>query len=220
MGSNPNLQQGQVPTPAQWNSYFSGKQDDLGYTPANIAGTTMTGELILAAASTLNASLNIPPGVAPTSPAAGDLWTTTGGVFARIGGLTMTFGGGSLISAISKSLSLAATGDTPLALVLPFTNYIIEAAWIVNTGTVGTLSIARVGLFTLAGGSGINLFNTGTGGNSLSAITTNAVNNIANSLLITVNNVWANLTTLYFRVITLQAGASIDLYFTIRPLPS
>lgn len=33
--SNPGLRQGQVPTAAQWNSYFSAKSDYLGFTPLN-----------------------------------------------------------------------------------------------------------------------------------------------------------------------------------------
>jgi hypothetical protein len=34
--SSPNLRTGQVPTAAQWNSYFAAKQDNLGILPSNI----------------------------------------------------------------------------------------------------------------------------------------------------------------------------------------
>jgi hypothetical protein len=43
--TSPNFSYGQVPTPAQWNSTFSGKQDILGFTPLNRAGDSMTGLL-------------------------------------------------------------------------------------------------------------------------------------------------------------------------------
>lgn len=43
--STPNFTYGQVPTVAQWNSYFAAKEDVLGYTPVNRAGDTMTGVL-------------------------------------------------------------------------------------------------------------------------------------------------------------------------------
>ncbi len=41
-----------------------------------------------AASTTGGASINIPPGTAPTSPNNGDVWTTSSGVFARIAGAT------------------------------------------------------------------------------------------------------------------------------------
>jgi hypothetical protein len=54
------------------------------------AVTPISGLEILAAPSTAaHAGLNLPHGVAPTSPVNGDLWTTTGGLFARINGATI-----------------------------------------------------------------------------------------------------------------------------------
>lgn len=47
------------------------------------------GKLTSAAATTGGAGLNIPPGVAPTSPVNGDLWMTSAGLFARIAGVTV-----------------------------------------------------------------------------------------------------------------------------------
>lgn len=41
----------------------------------NIAGDTLTGKLILRTSSSTSASLNIPTGSAPSSPAAGDVWS-------------------------------------------------------------------------------------------------------------------------------------------------
>lgn len=98
MGSSPNLTFRQVPTAAQWNSYFSGKQDDLGFTPLSLAGGTMTGELTTAASTAEGAGLNLPPGDAPGSPKDGDMWSTISGVFIRANGVTVgplgTGGGG------------------------------------------------------------------------------------------------------------------------------
>ena len=43
--SSPGLITGQVPTAAQWNSYFAAKQDYQGFSPLNRAGGVMTGLL-------------------------------------------------------------------------------------------------------------------------------------------------------------------------------
>lgn len=43
--SSPNLITGQVPTAAQWNSYFAAKQDTLGYTAVRKSGDVMLGLL-------------------------------------------------------------------------------------------------------------------------------------------------------------------------------
>jgi hypothetical protein len=62
-------------------------------------GTTLDvgGTLLVVASTTAIASINIPHGVAPTSPVNGALWTTTSGVFARVNGSTvdLTAGGSS-----------------------------------------------------------------------------------------------------------------------------
>lgn len=50
------------------------------------AGTTLG----VSASTTGAASLNIPAGVAPTSPANGDCWTTTAGLICRINGVNVT----------------------------------------------------------------------------------------------------------------------------------
>lgn len=49
------------------------------------AGTTLATQ----PSTTGAASLNIPQGTSPTSPSNGDLWTTSGGVYAQIGGQTL-----------------------------------------------------------------------------------------------------------------------------------
>lgn len=87
--SSPGLVYGQVPTAQQWNSYFAAKQDVLGYTPVNRGGDTMAGRLVTTGSTTQRSGLSIYPGVAPAAPNDGDIWTTLGGLYVRIGGGTV-----------------------------------------------------------------------------------------------------------------------------------
>lgn len=87
--SSPGLVNGQVPTAAQWNSYFAAKQDVLGYRPVNVNGDIMLGRFVTFASTVTAAGFNIPPGVAPTVPINGDVWTTSAGMFVRIAGTTV-----------------------------------------------------------------------------------------------------------------------------------
>lgn len=89
MGSSPNWTFGFVPTPAQWSQAFSSKQDDLGYTPVNRAGDTMAGRLVTFASNPASAGFNVQPGVAPNVPSDGDIWFTSTGIFAQVGGSTV-----------------------------------------------------------------------------------------------------------------------------------
>lgn len=90
--SNPNLTFGQVPTPAQWNSYFANKQDFLGFPPCITTGCTLTGPLLTAPSTALAAGFNISPsGVAPTTPNNGDVWETATALFFQINGATQQF---------------------------------------------------------------------------------------------------------------------------------
>lgn len=52
----------------------------------NVAGDTMLGKLILAAAAAGAASLNIPAGTTPSAPDDGDVWRQGGTVYVRAGG--------------------------------------------------------------------------------------------------------------------------------------
>ncbi len=90
MGSAPNWTYGYVPTAAQWNAAFVAKQDDLGYTPVNRAGDTMTGPLITFGSLLSGSGLRISPGVAPNAPVDGDVWITSAGFYARVNGTTLS----------------------------------------------------------------------------------------------------------------------------------
>lgn len=105
MGSNPGLIPGKVPTAAEWNSYFSAKQDDLGFAPLSTGGGVLTGELTYAPATTSAASFNVPPGTAPSSPSNGDMWSTASGLFVRIAGSTVNLSGGIVTSFAGGTLT-------------------------------------------------------------------------------------------------------------------
>ncbi len=110
--TSPNLSYKDVPTPAQWNSYFASKQDVLGFPPLNVNGGQMLGPLGLTPSTDVNgAGLNVAPGVAPGSPKDGDIWVTTTGVFVRINGITI----GPLIAGNGISCSGAPTGSFAVA---------------------------------------------------------------------------------------------------------
>lgn len=73
------------------NSTITGTLGGLtGLTVASGGMTVSGAKTTLAAAASGYASLNLPHGSAPSSPANGDVWTTTAGVFARINGATAT----------------------------------------------------------------------------------------------------------------------------------
>lgn len=52
---------------------------------------TLSGRLLGSASTTARATLNIPSGVAPTTPSNGDIWFDGTNIFMRIGGVTKTF---------------------------------------------------------------------------------------------------------------------------------
>ncbi len=56
-------------------------------------GGTLTSKLTTIASTTGGAPANIPQGTAPTSPANGDMWTTSGGFYVQIGGSTIAITG-------------------------------------------------------------------------------------------------------------------------------
>lgn len=59
-----------------------------------------------------HASLTVPHGVAPTIPANGDIWTTTGGVYIRINGVTRTIAHTATWSTVSQAEAEAGTATT------------------------------------------------------------------------------------------------------------
>ena len=81
---------------------------DTTYSFINASGKVNT---ILSA--TANAGLNIPHGLAPTSPVNGDIWTTTTGLFVRVNSVTQTMATTASLSVYLTSATAAATYLTP-----------------------------------------------------------------------------------------------------------
>lgn len=131
--TNPGLTQGQKLTPAQWNNLFASKQDTLGYTPLNTAGGIMTGRLVTAAPGATLAGLNLTPGSAPASPANGDMWATSLGVYAQVNGSTV----GPFVSAATASLTIGMpiSGGTTTRILRNNAGVLAEYT-ITGTGTV------------------------------------------------------------------------------------
>jgi hypothetical protein len=71
---------------------YSPGADQFGITTGGTSRLTIgsTGKTTVQASTVSAASLNIPHGTAPTSPANGDFWTTTSGIFSRINSATKT----------------------------------------------------------------------------------------------------------------------------------
>lgn len=82
---------GTVLTAGQWNQCFSQKQNYLNYTPVNKAGDVMLGALTMAASTTSRAGITISPGAVPLSPADGQTWITTAGVYSQVNGAVWNF---------------------------------------------------------------------------------------------------------------------------------
>ena len=63
---------------------------------------SFTGQINAAAGTTAIASLNIPEGVAKTTPVDGDIWVTTTDIFARINGVSESLLGGGIAASADK----------------------------------------------------------------------------------------------------------------------
>lgn len=142
----------------------------LGYTPLNKAGDSMVGKLTALASSTSSAGFNLPHGVAPTTPVNGDIWTTTGGVYAHVNGITVQFA--DLNSSQTLTNKMLGTGST-------WQGNVIGAQY---GGTGVNASTAANGQLLIGNGSGFTLANL-TAGAGIS------VTNDAGAITITNNGV-------------------------------
>lgn len=139
--SSPNWTFGYVPTQAEWNSWFAKKQDWLGISPCLTTGCTFSGQISLPASSTISAGMNLGQGVAPTSPANGDVWMQSSGLFVRANGVTI----GPLGTGGSNTVTIGGTSATSFGL----TNLTMVAGSI----TAGSMAAQGAGAVAITGGT-------------------------------------------------------------------
>jgi len=122
----------------------------LGYTPANRDGDTFTGKVITLTPTTSAASLNLPHGVAPTTPVNGDVWSTTSGVFAQINGATtqLAGSGGSYLPLSGGTLTGALTVQGNVNITA--TGFLTATGTSVNLKS-GATGAARIGMYDSSG---------------------------------------------------------------------
>lgn len=118
----------------------------------------------------------------------------------------------------AQAINANAVGDTSISILCPTPRYRISAINIRNTGTTASLTTAQWGLFTAAGGGGTAL---SAAGQSLAALTTNALNTNGNNLraapATSPTATW-DVSTLFFRITTAQgAAATINVEIEVTP---
>jgi hypothetical protein len=123
-------------------AYAAGDSISLRVTAAGLAnkldkdtGGTLQGKLVTATPTTASAGFNLPAGTAPTSPVDGDTWSTSAGMFVRVGGVThqVAFAdGGNVADSVAHAVTFAATGGAT-----PGTTFDGSVARTVDYSTVG-----------------------------------------------------------------------------------
>lgn len=177
----PFIVQNAVLTPAQWQACFTAKQDlggggagsitgaqviaALGYTPVNKAGDSLLGKLTFISSTLFAAGLNMPPGAAPSSPAVGDVWMTSAGMF-YVSGTAGPVGplgpsGGLGFTPVNKAgdtmtgkLTLPASASGGAGLTLPHgaapSSPVNGDIWTTVTGLFASINSGTVGPFIAA----------------------------------------------------------------------
>ena len=221
--TSPNWYSGYIPSTAQFNAAFASKQDLLGFTPINPSGGTMTGRFVTAAPTATLGGFNLTPGSPPSAPANGDIWTTSTGAFARIGGVTYQINqNSSRVSTSAIAVDFNTAGDNAIPIKLPVwaTRYIVDSVRISNASH--TLVTATAGVFTAASGGGVAVV-TAASAITVSA-TADATNNNAQAMTINNSNtesyLLASQPNLYFRIGTPEGvAATANVTISVTPLP-
>lgn len=117
---------------------------------APLASPTFTGKVTTAATAVGGAGFSLPHGTAPSSPANGDVWSTTAGVYARVNGVTIgpfaAASGGATWGSITGTLSSQSDLNTALngKAAANQTMYIGTQAIAINAGSGTITSLAGV----------------------------------------------------------------------------
>ena len=128
-----------------------------------LIGGTLTGELKTIASTATTAGLNVPPGTAPTSPANGDIWTTSGGAYVQINGATVgplgtggsTFTGGTLTSELITTASTTTNAGLNIPPGTAPTTPSNGDVWTTSSGIYVRINGTTVGPLGTGGGGGL-----------------------------------------------------------------
>ena len=136
-----------------------------------IAGNwTWEGRLVTDDSTTTRAGLNIPTGVAPTSPVQGDIWVESADMFARINGVNESLLVADKVYRIGHTYGIISRIKVPNGqkdFIIPFfvslasgqTAKLVEARHIINTGTSVTCKLQKNGS-DITGFTGISVTTT------------------------------------------------------------
>jgi hypothetical protein len=145
---------------------------------------------------TASAGFNVPHGTAPTTPVNGDIWTTTGGLFYRINGATVspaTLAGGTYTGPIITAASTTTAAGLRIPVGTAPTTPVAGDVWS-SSGANGTLNFRSSGGTTQAVAA-LGLNQTFTGNNTFSGATLNFGNATAATTIGLGNGATATATT-------------------------
>ena len=169
--NNASLLGGQSP------SYYTDILGRLGYTPLDVAGDSMVGKLTLPGSNSTFSPLRVTQGTAPSTPVNGDLWSTSAGLFARLGGVTRQF---LTDGDISSFLAIAEMNISSDSGYIKFVNEFIwqwgkvtlgqdQGTTVNYTKTYTSWSLPMVSATSVYGNNGVDQ-NTGQAGYSLNSL--------------------------------------------------
>lgn len=121
-------------------------------------GTTYIGSSnlpnIFPATTTSAASINLPPGTAPSSPTNGDFWTTSTSAYARINGVTkdLASGGSGTVTTVSVTTANGVSGSVSNPTTTPAITLTVQDASGSQSGLINTSAQTFAGVKTFAVG--------------------------------------------------------------------
>jgi hypothetical protein len=123
----------------------------IGYGGSDFLTVSQSGKTTLVTPDTNKASLNLPPGAAPSSPVDGDVWRTSNGLFGRHGGVTVQYatGSGASLTGLMPTVEVDADTSPVLSagnnylLTRSNTGYTSEAVLFLPAAVVGSTIVVR-----------------------------------------------------------------------------